>query len=188
MILSINVFAAVLNYQRIDDCALNNLKCAELYNNEVDLHKLRQELGFEIDSVAIIKKCNAVMVIVAYCDDLSFDYVKGRILHSWDKLSKDGISQLKRDIKFYENIEALRFMAECAVGAHSVTVGDSQVLSQISDGLRKSLPSPKNPFGLIAEWIGVIAEECRLKTGIFNGNTSLERIASDFIVQRIGKN
>lgn len=188
MILFTNIFAAVLNYQSIDDRALNNLKCAELSNDEVDLHKLRQELGFEIDSVAIIKKCNAIMVIVAYCDDLSFDYVKGRLLHSWDKLSKDGISQLKRDIKFYENIEALRFMAECAVGVHSVTIGDSQVLSQISDGLRKSLPSSKNPFGLIAEWIGVIAEECRLKTGIFNGNTSLERIASDFIVQQIGKN
>lgn len=188
MILSTNIFVAVLNYQRIDDRALSNLKCAELSNGEVDLHKLRQELGFEIDSVAIIKKCNAVMVVVAYCDDLSFDYVKGRVLHSWDKLSKDGISQLKRDIKFYENIEALQFMAECAVGIHSVTVGDSQVLAQISDGLRKSLPSPKNPLGLIAEWISAIAEECRLKTGIFNGNTSLERIASDYIVQQIGKN
>jgi glutamyl-tRNA reductase len=184
MTLSINIFCAVLNYQRINDQSLGNLKCAELPNNETSLYELKQELGFEIDSIAVIKKCNAIMVIVAYSDDLSFDYVKGRLLSSWDKLSNNGIAQLKRDIKFYENIEALKFIAECAVGVHSVTVGDSQVLSQMSDGLTRSLSSPKNPFGLIVEWINFIAEECRFKTGIFNGNTSLERIASDYIVQQ----
>lgn len=79
-------------------------------------------------------------------------------------------------------------MAECAVGVHSVTVGDSQVLSQLLDGLRARISATdKSVFDFIADWLTELAEECRHKTEIFKGNTSLERIASELVLQKIPK-
>lgn len=188
MTLSTNITCASLNYQRLDDKAISHLKQADLSVDTQDLHLLRDKIGLEIDSLAVIKKCNAVMVLIAYSDDLAQDYVRGRLLQAWDELSHQGITGLKRDIKFHDNIDALKFIAECAVGVHSVTVGDSQVLSQILEGLRASLSTTsKSVFDFIADWLAELAEECRHKTDIFKGNTSLERIASELVLQKISK-
>jgi aspartyl/asparaginyl-tRNA synthetase len=186
--LSTNITCAALNYQRLDEQAVTNLKNAEPADDRNAAAAFKRELGFDVDSVAIIKKCNAVMIVIAYGDDLSEDYVRGRLLHSWDTLSQGGITQVKRDIRFHDGIEALQFIAECAVGINSITVGDSQVLSQMIEGLRGGLFSPKSPFGFIADWIGAVAEECRLKTEIFKGNVSVERIASDYVTENISMN
>lgn len=187
MNLSINVVCAVLNYQRIDDGALKNLKLAEFKVCENVLETFKKKLGFETDSIAIIKKCNAIIVVITFNDDLSHDYIKGRLLHTWNDLSSGGISHLKRDIRFFENVDAIKFLAECSVGLHSVTVGDSQVLSQVIDGLKNRISSSDKTFDFIIDWIKDIAEECRLKSGIFNGNTSLERIACECVIQKTEK-
>lgn len=187
MTLPTNLVCAALNYQRLDARAIENLRQADISNEKSGLVSFKDDLGFEVDSIAIIKKCNAILIIIAYSDDLSQEYVRGGILKTWDKFAKNGVTRFKRNVRFYENSDTLRFIAECAIGVHSVTTGDSQVLSQMTDGFRSSLDSEKNPFGFIADWINTIAEECRLKTEIFKGNTSLERIGSEYVVERIAK-
>lgn len=139
MTLSNKIICAVLNYQRLDEKALNNLNSANLKYDPEFLNKFKNNLGLEIDSIAIIEKCNAVMLLISYQDDLSFEYIRGRILSTWDSHAHSGIINLIRDIKFYEGIDAIKFLGECAVGIHSVTVGDSQVLSQIVEGLKSGI-------------------------------------------------
>lgn len=186
--LSTNITCVSLNYQRLDERAISNLKQADLSTDEKDLLLLHEKVGLEIDALAVIKKCNALMVLISYSDDLAQDYVRGRLLHAWDELSHQGITRLKRDIKFYDNADALKFMAECAVGVHSVTVGDSQVLSQVLEGFRNNVSvTGKSVFGFVADWLTELAEECRHRTDIFKGNTSLERIASEQLLQRVSK-
>lgn len=82
MTLSTNITCVSLNYQRLDDRALANLKQADLSTDEKDLQLLQDKIGLEIDALAVIKKCNALMVLVAYSDDLAQDYVRGRLLHA----------------------------------------------------------------------------------------------------------
>lgn len=185
MTLSNKIICAALNYQRLDEKALSNLKSANLKNDSEFLNQFKNDLGLEIDSIAVIEKCNAVMLLISYQDDLSFEYVRGRMLSTWDKNSNGGIMIFIRDIKFYDGIDAIRFLGECAVGIHSVTIGDSQVLSQVIKGLKSGLHGAGSPFIFIADWLNQLVSECKLKTKIFDGNISLERIASEFIIKSI---
>lgn len=183
MELSNKFFCASLNYQRLDQKSLNNLKSANLKNDQSSLLNFKNNLGFKIDSLAIIDKCNAIILLIVYQEDLSLDYLKGHILSTWDRDSFSGISDFIKDIKFYSNEDALKFLAECATGVHSVTVGDSQVSSQVTEGLLGGIHGESGSLRLISNWISQIVDECRIKTEIFKGNTSLERIASEVIVR-----
>ena len=185
MTLSSKIICATLNYQRLDGKTLNNLKSANLKNNSDFLERFKDGLGIEIDSIAVIEKCNAVMLLVSYQDELSFEYVRGRMLSTWDHCAHGGIMAFIKDIKFYEGIDAVKYLGECAVGINSVTIGDSQVLSQIVEGLLSGSYGDGNPFKFIADWLNEIVNECKLKTNIFEGNTSLERIASELVVKNI---
>lgn len=185
MTLSNKIICAALNYQRLDEKALNNLKLANLKNDSKFLNQFKNDLGLDIDSIAVIEKCNAVMLLISYQEDLSFEYVKGRMLSTWDSHAHNGIMSLIRDIKFYDGVDVIKFLGECAVGIHSVTIGDSQVLSQIVEGLKSGIHGAGSPFIFIADWLNDLANECKLKTSIFEGNTSLERIASELVVKNI---
>ncbi len=185
MTLSNKIICAALNYQRLDERALNNLKSANLKHDSEFLNQFKNDLGLEIDSIVVIEKCNAIMLLISYQDDLSFEYMKGRMLSTWDSHAHNGIMSLIRDIKLYDGIDAIKFLGECAVGIHSVTIGDSQVLSQVVEGLKSGLHGVGSPFIFIADWLNDLANECKLKTSIFDGNTSLERIASELVVKNI---
>jgi len=91
MILSNKIICAALNYQRLDEKALNNLKSANLKNNSDFLGQFKDDLGVDIDSITVIEKCNAVMLLISYQDDLSFEYVRGRMLSTWDHNAQGGI-------------------------------------------------------------------------------------------------
>src|SRR3989344_9362972 len=114
MTLSNKIFCAALNYQRLDEKALSNLQLADLKNDSEFLNQFKNDLGLNIDSIAVIKKCNAVMLLISYQDDLSFEYLRGRILSTWDSHAHGGIMSLIRDIKFYDEINAIKFLGECA--------------------------------------------------------------------------
>jgi aspartyl/asparaginyl-tRNA synthetase len=182
--LSCTITCASLNYQRLDDAALANLKSAEMRGDSEFLKEFASALGFRVESIALIQKCNAVIVVMTYNDDLSQDFVRGRLLSTWDKYSHAGITNFARDIKFIYDAEALQYLGECAMGVHSVTIGDSQVLSQVEEELRNGYALAQNPLLTIADWILTLGEECRLRTDIFKGNTSLERIACELIVKK----
>lgn len=172
----------------LDEKTLANLKSANLKRSPELLKDFQRSLGLEIDCIAVIEKCNAVMILISYQEDLALDFVKGRLLMTWDNKSYGGIINLIRDIKIYQNIEAVKFLGECAAGIHSVTIGDSQVLSQIVDSLNSGIQNEKNVLRIVSDWIRDTVDEVKLKTQIFDGNLSLERIACELIVKNSNGN
>ena len=94
-----------------------------------------KDLGIDLRSIAFIEKCNAFIVLIIHDENYTADFLKGRILYTWDKYSNNGIVGFGKEIQFKYNINALTFLAEASAGLHSVTIGDSQVLAQIIKGL-----------------------------------------------------
>ena len=183
MTIPIKITCVSLNFQRLDDMALNALFNAQLDFNSEAISTFKQSLGFPVEQISIIKKCNAIIIVFCYFEKFSNDFVRSRVLSTWDKLSKGGIIKSIRHIKFFEDIEALKYLGECSVGLHSVTLGDSQVLSQINDALRSAAAiQPENPtLHLISSWLKKISYEVKLRTNLCQGNTSMERIATERI-------
>ncbi len=172
-----------MNYKRIDDVVSEHLRESALEVSEESLKNFREMLGFPVEQVAIIRKCNAVVVVVVYYQDLDLSFLEGRLLDTWDKLSSGGITNFLRDIKFYNNEEAIRYLGESSVGVHSVAVGDAQVYHQVYESLQLAYQLQKsNPVLLIiANWINSVLFEVKAKTSLLKGNTSLERIACDIL-------
>ena len=185
----IKIACVSLNLQRLDESALNTLSDAFLENDSETVASFKRDVGFPVEQLAVIRKCNAVILVIVYYDDLAPDFVRSRVLDTWDKLSRGGIIEALRHIKFFEGIDAIRYLAECSVGLHSVTLGDSQVLSQVCDAIQiASVLQPKNPvLNTLALWLKSLAIEVKLRTALFEGNTSLERIATEIVVREIEK-
>lgn len=127
------IFCAAINFQKLDQTSDKVLLEAMLENDEETLQSIRDNLGFSVNQVAVVKKCNAVMLVITYFSDYTYDFVRGRLLSTWDDLSPQGLDSSYKYIKCYENDEALKFLCECALGVNSVTPGDSQVLAQVCD-------------------------------------------------------
>lgn len=185
----IKLICASLNFQRLDAQALKELSNAYLNNNPETILNFKVELGFPVEQLAIIEKCNAVILVFCYYEDLSEDFIQGRILSAWDKLSQGGIIKTIKYIKFFDNIDAIKYLGECSLGLHSVTLGDSQVLSQVCDALGKAsdIQSESPVFSLLTTWLKHIASEAKLRTKLFAGNTSIERLAAEITVREIKK-
>ncbi len=188
MMLNTNITLAFLNYKRLDSDALQKLQFAKIANNDSVKQKFIDDLGMDIRSAAFIEKCNAIMILLVHDERYSQDFITGRILTSWDKYSAGGIVNFAKEIQFKNNSDVIQFLAEAAAGLHSVTIGDSQVLSQITNGLNNGL-FDTNILHIIANWIRDVIKEVSVKTKIFDGNTSVERIISELIVEKLsGKN
>jgi glutamyl-tRNA reductase len=186
-LLTNKILCASLNYRRLNKTILNKLDSASINNDYKSLENFKSSLGFEVESIAIIKKCNAIILVLSYKEDLSFEFITGRILTTWDYYANVSITTLINDIKFHTDLEAIEYLAECAAGIHSVTIGDSQVLSQLKQGLASGLQGETGVLKLISIWLEDIVNESKLKTSLFDGNTSLERIACKIIVDKIKK-
>lgn len=179
---------ATLNYQKLDNHALDTLQSAKLSNDKESIEKIKALLGFRVDQLCVIDKCNAVMVVFTYYEDLLPDFVRGRTLATWDSLAPLGITACIRDIKFLYDEDAVRYIGECAVGIHSVVPGDSQVFSQVVDSLQQASfdEGPgKGTFSLLIGWLKEIIIEVKNKSNLLSGNTSLERIACEFLMDKM---
>lgn len=190
MKLPIKLCVASLNYQKLDEKSLEALGSAKLQQGKDFIENFRLDLGFKVDELSVIDKCNAIIVVFSYHEDLLEDFVKGRLLTTWDKLSNKGITSFTRDIKFIYDDNAVKYLGECAAGIHSVTLGDSQVLSQVVDCLQQGIgePGAKTTFSLLIGWIKDVIYDIKIKTNFLSGNTSLERIACEFIIEKFGNN
>lgn len=189
MSIPIKIFCASLNFKRLDTKALSDLSCAHLKNDMEGLSDFIYHLGFSIDGLSIINKCNAVIIVFCYNDNLSHDFVKSRVIDTWDRLSYGGIVESVKHIKFFDDIDAVKYLGECSVGLHSVVLGDSQVASQVCDSLQNvyNLKSENPTFRVISNWIRNLVNEVRLRTELFSGNLSMERIATEIVASNIEK-
>lgn len=187
--LSIKISCVSLNFKKLDKNSLEILKLASFFDPQLTVEKFKKKLGFEIEQLAIIQKCNAVTIIVVYDQNISYDFLKNRIFDVWDQLSVGGIVDHLNYFSFYEDELAIKYIAECALGLHSVTVGDSQVFSQISNAIQSAAQKQNNnpTLSVLFDWLKNLLEEVKEKTSIFSGNTSLERIAVEKLTTLVEK-
>lgn len=187
--LPINIRCVSLNFQDLTEKKMSILSDAYLENSEEQINEFKKSLGFPVEQIAVVHKCNAIMLVFAYYQDLSDEYFQGRVLETWDKFSRNGITEHLKYIKVFSNKEALIYLAECVLGLHSVVIGDTQVFSQIDDSIRKAFQIQNNnpTFKVLMVWLGNILREVKLKTMLLRGNTSLERIACSVVNSRINK-
>jgi aspartyl/asparaginyl-tRNA synthetase len=135
-----------------------------------------------------VEKCNAVSIVITYFGEYDPSFIKGRLLSVWDNLASGGLVNAYRHIKSYEDIEALKYLTDCALGLKSVTIGDSQVMSQVCDALQEADAIQQQGFRLfptIIAFIKRVMAEVKADTNLYDGNTSLERIATEVIKKDI---
>ncbi|HTE22036.1 MAG TPA: NAD(P)-binding domain-containing protein [Candidatus Limnocylindria bacterium] len=181
------IFCAAINFQKLDNTSDKVLLEASLENEEASIQAIKANLGFSINQAAVIKKCNAIIIVITYFPDYTQDFLKGRLLSTWDDLCPKGLDNSYRYIKCYENEDAIKFLCECALGVNSVTPGDTQVLAQVCDALSDAGKMQHSDFptlDYITNWVKSTALEAKRDTKLYDGNTSLERIAAELI----GKN
>ena len=129
-------------------------------------------------------------IVVTYFGENELSFIKGRVLSTWDSMTKTGLSDVYRHIKFYEDIEAFKCLADCALGLTSVTIGDSQVLAQVCDSLSYADEHQSEYFRIfriLVELFKKIAKESKRITKLYSGNVSLERTACELIANKLSE-
>lgn len=164
----IKLICASLNFQRLDAQALKELSNAYLNNNPETILNFKAELGFPVEQLAIIEKCNAVILVFCYYEDLSEDFIQGRILSAWDKLSQGGIIKTIKYIKFFDNIDAIKYLGECSLGLHSVTLEGSQ-------GITYWRAETFQSYRHLQESIACSQRQCRYPESIQKGSKDIFR-------------
>jgi nondiscriminating aspartyl-tRNA synthetase len=180
-----HIFCATINFQKLDKVSDEVLLRANLNNDTLTIDAIKKSIGFPVSQVAVIKKCNAVMIVITYFSNYAYDFIRGRLLSTWDEVLPEGLDgNAYRYIKCYEGDKALKYLCESALGVHSVTPGDSQVLSQVCEALYEADEVQNVRFSMLkvtVKWIKEVALEARRNTELYAGNTSLERIATEII-------
>ncbi len=187
--LPIKIGCASLNFKKLDKNSLKILQSASFSDTQTVIDSFKKKLGFEVEQLSVVQKCNAVMVVIVSNQNISTDYLRNCIFDVWDKLSIGGIVDNLNKFIFYEDELAVKYIAECALGLNSVTIGDSQVFSQINNEIQASgQKQNKSPtLTILSNWLKSLLEEAKEKTAIFSGNISLERIAADKLSKLIKK-
>ncbi|MDD3723727.1 MAG: hypothetical protein PHW92_14825, partial [Lutibacter sp.] len=186
----VEIICAALNFTKLDEEALGMLKTSSFPNQINLVEKFKRKLAINVKQLTIIQKCNAVMIIFTHTENVSEEYLHHCVLDAWHKLSNHGIIEFINKIKFFHNEMAIRFIAEAALGLYSVTVGDSQVFSQINNAIKAEVRLSKNEplFSILSGWLQELIEEVKEKTILFSGNTSIERIAVNQLVGMVATN
>jgi glutamyl-tRNA reductase len=181
--LEINIVCASLNFRKLDAKSLAELKSAAIKQDRETIETLKSRMGFPVEQLAIIKKCNSVIIVVVHSWKADPQEVKNRILNAWDKTSEGGIANALQHIKVFNGIKAIKYLSESAMGLHSVVTGDTQVYAQIREPLIKAQETQHTikVFEIIANWLQKVLKEVDSKTELHTGNVSIERLACDEI-------
>ena len=185
-----HIFVSSINFQKLDYTTDKILFDVNLENSTEIFNRIHDDIGFKLEQVCIVNKCNAVTLVITYFGEYDSSFVRGRLLSVWDDLSPGGLSSAFRHVKIYEEISAVKYITECALGIHSVTPGDSQVLSQVCDALNIADTEQQDKFRifpLLLNFVKKISIEAKSVTNFYNGNVSLERIACELVKDKIGK-
>jgi aspartyl/asparaginyl-tRNA synthetase len=181
-----DVYCAALNFRKLDDAAASALLDARIDGDASAVLKLRSAIGLKECSVAIVNKCNAVIIIVVASRQYASEFVYYRMKDAWDRCSTGGVMNHQDSIQLFSGIKVVRFLGQCAVGLHSVVIGDSQVLGQIDDAFEVACEC-QNDAALrqLRRWIRQTARTVRDQTGLFDGKFSLERLACEEVVSSL---
>jgi glutamyl-tRNA reductase len=184
---TLHIFVASVNFQRLDRTSDKVLNEIAIENTPEVCQELRQKLGFEIEQIAVINKCNAVSIVVSFFGDYDESFIIGRISSSWDDIAPVGLANAFRYVKTYQDEAAFKYLSECALGLNSVTVGDSQVLAQVTSALTDADEYQQDgyrAFPQIATTIKRLAFDAKTTTELYSGSTSLERVATELFSQK----
>jgi hypothetical protein len=89
--LPIKIGCAALNFKKLDKNSLKILQSASFVDSKSATVSFKKKLGFEVKQLSIIQKCNAIMIIIVFEQNISTDYLRNCIFDVWDKLSVGGI-------------------------------------------------------------------------------------------------
>jgi len=147
----------------------------------------RERLTWPLEDVAVIEKCNAVILVATASVDADPDFVRELLLDRWLEVSP-GLERIISRIDHHSGVAALEYLGEVAVGLRSVVLGDGQVYSQVVHGLRtaQSFDGQRSPFSLISRRLAGLRTTVRSSTSLQEGNVSLERIAAERLVANLG--
>jgi len=179
---TLHIFVISVNFQRLDKVSDKILSEIAIGNTPEVCQELRDKLGFKIEQIAVINKCNAVNIVVSYFGSYDESFIIGRISSSWDDVAPVGLADAFRYIKTYQDEAALKYLSECALGLNSITVGDSQVLAQVTSALIDAdtyQQAGYRAFPQIATTIKRLAFDAKTTTELYSGSTSLERVATE---------
>lgn len=157
---------------------------ASVNTSKASIERIRSKLGFQVEQVSVMQKCNSILVVATYFGEFEPDFVRGRVLSAWDDEAMYGIENAYRHLKFFHDDDALKYIVECSLGLHSVTPGDAQVLHQVCDSLSQAAEWQREgfmPFQKFVTQIRKLSTEAKSQTKLYLGNTSLERIAAEKI-------
>ena len=148
---------------------------------------LGRRMSYPIDDVAVIDKCNAVIVVAALMTDADDAYVRERLLHGWMELAP-GLAPHLRRVKHFRGRSAVQYLGEVAVGLRSVVVGDSQVYAQVLDGLRGagSAADHASAFEVLIRRLRPLLHSVCRNTSLQQGKTSLERVGCQRLIAHLG--
>ncbi len=149
---------------------------------------LRSRLVWPLEDIAVVEKCNAVIVVATVSTDTDPPFVRDVLLDRWLEVAPD-VERVISQIEQYSGVRAIEYLGEVAVGLRSVVLGDGQVHSQVVHGLRTALGAndQRSPFSVISRRLAVLREAVRSTTPLQEGNTSLERVAVERLTSDLGR-
>jgi glutamyl-tRNA reductase len=148
---------------------------------------LRARLVWPLDDIAVIEKCNAVIVVATVSVDSDPRFVRGILLDRWLE-EAPSLERVLAQIVHYSGLQAVEYLGEVAVGLRSVVLGDGQVYAQVVQGLRTAngAHDQRSPFSVISRRLAGLRKAVRSSTSLQEGNLSLERIAAERLAAELG--
>ncbi|GAA3440226.1 hypothetical protein GCM10018954_098490 [Kutzneria kofuensis] len=175
-----------LEHRKLNRDALDQLAAAHISaGNETSRSELfRRGLGAPVDDLAVIDKCNAIMVAATFAVPTDRHFARDLLLRRWLDLAPGLGPHLPR-VEHHCGAKAVEFLGEVAVGLHSVVLGDSQVYAQVVAGLAEARTAGRqdSAFTLLARRLRPLLHAVRTTTSLQQGNVSLERVACSRIAR-----
>ena len=181
-----NLICLSLVYEKLnskDKENLNNvLKTIQIeYEKLKDVYNNHKHKYTGIEHPTIINKCNGTLMIAETQNvdkNLAYDLLKKLWIDCLDDEKKKEFQPLIYKINNFYGKESLIYLAETAVGIHSLVYGDIQVYSQVINGLNND-----KYYDNIVKLLNEIMLDVRKNTNISDGNVSLERVLADCVVR-----
>jgi glutamyl-tRNA reductase/elongation factor P--beta-lysine ligase len=167
------------------------IACISCINN-IDFNSIKQilidtSIFNEISSAntgvfenpVIISKCNGTIIVVTYKENVSPKLVREKIISTWNLSCHGNLLALIKKVKFYHDMDAIKYLIRTALGLESIVIGDSQVYSQVCNPF-KIYPNVRE-YQMLMEKIKKTRKLVG-ETELYSDNTSSERIMCEFIM------